>query len=327
MSQFGWVQDIAQSTGRGNKDAATQEEVYIIEGAPHPQKVIQNPENFVDTSDRRLPAIGTPHPENPSLLLDVYDARCDGAVTIARALYSVDAQFALPPVDPSDTDTIVGYQSSFEQVTVRIPYAQRTPIVVPVVGPPGADGLPALSRTYGWVPKFRQISEWRFTQTWTVLILPNQRDQANAAIWSQQDKLHKINGVWVRYRGTGLTETTVNGRELLQLKHSWTRDGGTLFPTTTAPRPGGPTFGSKFFLQLWPITLLEPTAPPFTTPGWLRPPFQSVTFTEPDTILATPTDPTAIPDAHLVLDFSIGNRKVGSTYNGDGWKDLPGTSS
>jgi len=310
-----WVSDQSGSSGVGNKEAATQSERYFLDGGVHPQTVITEPESLLDIHGNRLPPIGSPHPFNPGIFLDSYKADCTGKITVAIAQYSHDGRFALPPIDVEpNAETIVGYESSFEQVQVRIPYAERTPIVVPVVGPPTSDGLPALTRTTGWTPKFRQISEWRFTQTWTVLITEDDRDRANAAIWSQQDRLHKIYGVWYRYRGSGLVETGEkrNGRKVLRLRHSWTRDAGTLFPTNVSE-----DFYEKFFVQLWPVSLLEPSQV-FFNPGWMRPPFQSVTFTNADSILNT-------PDAHLVLDFPVGKRAINGV-DGDGWKDLPGTN-
>ena len=323
MASGGWVRNYTDSAS-GNKDRGAVREAYLVTGDMSPAAIMRNPSSFLSQTGEPLPEKGTPHPEFPELKLDSFDINRTGIVVEIIALYSNDGRFALPPIDPDDENTVIGYSSDFQDVTVKIPFGRITPTVTPIVGPPQQPGFIATAESPVYELKSRIIPESHISRSWEVLIRYRDIQQSEAAIWAQQDKLHKIGTTWYRYRGTGVQPTgeVRDGQKMYSLKHTWFRDRGTPFPvgldhglnTLVGGRKVANTLpGVKIYLARW---IEEFTLGQTTTTGWLRPPFHSVVVNEAANIIEPPM-------FDVVCDYSVGYRDSGGLA-GEGWRDLPG---
>lgn len=249
--------------------------------------LLNDPTSILDDVNGPLPGYNTPHPVFPNLLLDSWDARLDGVVVSATALYSNDRTFA----GPRKLDILEPYFRSWSvgnyTQTIRIPYLERGLIDVKGSGD-FIDPKPV------WNPIYDPIEHAFGRRVYRTNAQQVSNEQIES-LWKQKGNLHMLFGRWHRYDGG--TATQQDKTQGWSVEHVWTFDPGT--PIYARDGVGD----AETFLPV-PHTWLN-----FGPDSFVRPPYSNLAY---------------IPNTDGYPLVGVFYAKRANPFVPDGWLTLPG---
>lgn len=222
-------------TSDGNKEYHSRE--FIVNVLP-PSAALLAPE---------LPQANSPHPDNPTALVDRREAKHfgDGSNSLVQITYSTDrsARFSQPPPKPEDVQYTL-FETSYETAQVSIPFSVQETVLVPQQGESDVEATV-------WAVRELKVEEPRI----------NVRVRCSVQVFTEADvliiasqvnKLHQLPqfGDKYLYRFTGAQQyPRSEGR--FDVVYNWVGDRGTAYQDSWETVSGAdfPKINPKYTIQ------------------------------------------------------------------------------